>query len=111
MTKRKATKKPSAKPAAPPSVQPLWGPPIPMGTVAGKVVDVREPRNQAAIDSLSNEQCILLVMADSIRSLEQAVGQLQGAMRHVQRDVDVDRRLARLEAATAARPPDAPNES
>ena len=81
-----------------------------MGTVAGEVVEVRPPLNEAALDQLTPQDKLLLVMADSLRKLDGAVAEIQVALRQIQRDVDVDRRLTRLEA-TAARQSDVPSGS
>lgn len=106
---KKRTKK-TRKRAAPNTPKALWGPPIQLGTIDGRAVTICEPLNDAAIQELTTEESLLLVMSDTIRKLEAAVGQLQVAVGQLQRETDLSRRLAQVEALTAGRQPAAPTE-
>ena len=93
MSKKKNKPRPRSRAKLPPE-KPQWGPPIRVGTIGSRVVEVREPINAAAIASLDEEQAVLLVVASLLNRLEVTVQQIQ-------RDLDVNRRLSRIEAALA----------
>lgn len=102
MSKRKATKKAAKKapakskrkakprapqppvvaPKAPPT--PQWGPPKVVGNIGNRQVTIREPLNQAAIDSLTEQEAMALVLAVLVGRLDanmSEVGRLLGSLK------------------------------
>ena len=91
--KKKAAKKkaraPGKKPTQPPTRTvppdaPRWGQPTIVGNIGTRKVTIREPLNQAAIDSLSDDQALALVLAVLVGRLEDTGGEasrLLGALK------------------------------
>ena len=94
MSKRKATKKATRKPAkekAPKSTkkgpvppEPLWGASVKVGSVGHREFLIREPLNQAAVNSLTDDQVQALVLSVLLRRMEvdmNEVKRLLGALK------------------------------
>ena len=81
--KKKAAKKksraPRKKPTQPtrtvPPDAPRWGPPVTVGNIGPRKVTIREPLNQTAIDSLSDDEALALVLAVLVGRLEDDAGE------------------------------------
>ena len=90
-TKKKAAKKKAprkkkaaAKPRVVPPDAPRWGNTTTVGNIGPRKVTIREPLNQAAIDSLTDEQALGLVLAVLVGRLEDTAGEasrLLGALK------------------------------
>ncbi len=90
--KKKATKKkpkPKPKAKAPPAPKlteaPRWGAPKVVGNIGNRSVTIREPLNQPAIDSLSDDESLALVLAVLVGRLESNMaetGRLLGTLRN-----------------------------
>jgi len=85
---KKATKKATPKAAKkagrrgkrdvppPPPDQPRWGATLKVGSIGPREVTVREPLNQAAVDSMSEQDALGLVLSVLCRRLESELGEV-----------------------------------
>ena len=74
--KKKAKKKAKkGKSRVVPPDAPRWGPPVTVGNIGPRKVTIREPLNQAAIDSLSDDEALALVLAVLVGRLEDDAGE------------------------------------
>ena len=101
-TKKKAAKKKAAKKGAKrgkraPPEAPAWGPPIVLGTVGGRVIEIQPPVNQAAVQTLSPDAAVVLVLNARLVELGEQVKGLEAVVSKLRDDLNLSSRLAAIE--------------
>jgi len=97
--KKKATKKAARKPRPRVSQEPEWGPPMKIGNIGRRIVEIREPLNEAAIQSIGELEAVALTTAVRAGQLDADLTKLEALVKKLQSDLDLHGRLARVEAA------------